>query len=58
MEEVPICESVYCPEVVLVVLLFHLLCVLNPAATIRSSEGSRAAPAAPVFVDVDDWGHP
>src|SRR5229473_5179210 len=46
------------PEVVLVVLIFSpFMRSQTPQPQSRAVKGQKAAPAAPVPLDVDDWGH-
>ena len=60
MEEVPTMRKrLVAPEVVLVVLLFSpFMCSQTPQPQSGAVKVQEAAPAAPVFVDVDDWGQP
>src|SRR5260221_986561 len=47
------------PEVVLVVLIFSpFMRSQSPQPQSGAVKGQKTAPAAPVPVDVDDWGHP
>src|SRR6266853_426209 len=52
-------KRVVAPEVVLVVLIFSpVMRSQAPQPQSGAVKGQEAAPAVPVPVDVDDWGHP